>query len=275
MATKNNWFTTTLNNRNKDNLCDFDINMVPYEFKSGKFTDEAARVAHELVEKNDNLHICYSGGLDSEFVLNTFLKESLPITPILIDTPYNQVELEWAHNFCKEKNVKFEILTYTKNEIVDKMKEKTIDRGLFALLGGLPLVVCDEVNKVSGKLITGYGDPFEVHSGIQPNNPIPTNLCFSEWDYYLDSYDNTHPSGFFTYDLGLFYSLITQIDYNCKLQESKSKLYGLKERQKMFWEDEFYSIFREIKLNIEHYDCSIPRDQVLNDLNISNLNIQY
>ena len=212
--------------------------------------------------------------MDSELVLKTFIQEGLPITPVITDTPFNRIESEWAYNFCKNNNIKPQVLDYDKNDFVDKLKEKTIDRNLFSLLGGIPLVTCDEVNKVSGKLITGYGDPFQVHSGIQPNDPISTTLCFSEWDYYLDSYDNTHPSGFFTYDLGLFHSLITQIDYNCKLQEAKSKLYGLLERPKMFWEEEFYSIFREIKLDVEHHDCLISKEKVVGGLNAPGLNIQ-
>lgn len=266
MATKNNWFTTTLNNRSTDNLCDFDIQMEPYQFKPGNFNDEAIRVAHELVEKHEKLYVSYSGGLDSEFVLNTFLKEGLPITPILVDTPYNQFELQWAHNFCKEKNIKFEVLTFTKNEIIDRMKEKTIDRGLFALLGGLPLVVCDEVNKVNGKLITGYGDPFMLNFDFNNDKPVEKTLEFCEWDYYLDSYDFTHPSGFFTYDIGLFHALISQIGHILPSQEAKSKLYQLPYRIKMYWLEEFYALFREIKLNVKVHNCFREKDYVLQNL---------
>lgn len=252
--TKNNWFTTNLGERTHDNLCDFKIQMQPYEFKRGIFIEEARRVAREMSERYDNLYIGYSGGLDSEFVLKTFVEEGLKITPLLIDTPYNVFESQWAFQFCNENNLKPEVLTYSKNQIIDLLKERTVDRGFFSLLGGLPLVACDELNKIGGKLITGYGEPFTTIPGEQPNHPISTNLEFCEWDYYLDAYDSSHPSGFFTYDVGLFYSLVEQIDYTCSTQSAKYNLYNLKPRQKMFWQKEFYAIFRELRPEkVEHH----------------------
>jgi hypothetical protein len=267
MATKNDWFTTSLKNRSPTNLCDFEIQMAPYDFNPDSFMNQAKRVAHELAEKHDKIYVCYSGGLDSEFVLKTFCDEGLPITPVLIDTPYNQMESEWAYNFCKEKGVKPEVLSFSKNDILDRLKEKTIDRNLFSLLGGLPLIVCDEVNKQSGKLITGYGDPFIVQSGNNMDETVKNKLQFCEWDYYLDDYDPTHPSGFFTYDIGLFFALICEIQMLLPLQQAKSKLYQLPNRIKMFWKKEFYETFHEMKLNIETHYCFMEKSDLISDLN--------
>lgn len=259
MTTKNKWFTTNLNLRTSDNLCDFQVTISPYEFESEIFMDSARRVAHELVNAYDNLCIAYSGGLDSEFVLKIFLEEKLPIKAVLVDTPFNQFELQSAYKFCQQKGIKPEILSFSKNEFIDKLKKRTIDRNLFSLLGGLPLVVSDELNAISGKLITGYGDCFSVQSHDLADNVISETLQYCEWDYYLDDYDESHPSGFFTYDIGLFHSLIEQISYTQPSQKAKSNLYKLPHRQKMFWSKEFYQIFREMKLNIENPYCFMPK----------------
>ena len=257
--TKNDWLTTNLSERTNINLCSFSVSIRPYKFTTGIFKEEAKRVARDLCDTFDNLYIAYSGGLDSEFVLKTFHENGLPITPILVDTPYNQFELEWAYNYCKQINVKPEILTYTQNEIVDKLKIKTVDRGWFSLLGGVPLILCDELNKVNGKLLTGYGEPFTTIPGFQPEHPISEKLEFCEWDYYIDSYDPSHPSGFFSYDLGLFYSLVEQIRYDCSTQSAKYLLYELPSRMKMFWKEEFYAIFRELKPELNpHYFIQKP-----------------
>ena len=266
MATKNNWFTTNLAARTKDNLCDFEISIKPYNFKKGIFLEEAKRVARDLVYEYDNLYIGYSGGLDSEFVLKTFYEQGLPITPVLIDTPYNNLESEWALKFCKDRNIKFEVLSFTKNEIIDKLKQKTLTQGFYSLLGGLPIIICDEVNKIGGKLLTGYGEPFTTIPGLQPNHKISTKLEFCEWDYYLDTYDRSHPSGFFTYDLGLFYSLVEQIRYDCATQVAKYEFYNLPSRQKMFWKKEFYNIFIELKIEVEH-NYYIEKNTLFQDLN--------
>lgn len=264
MATKNNWFTTNLSERSPENLCNFDVIIKPYEFETGIFLDNAKRVAKELSDIHGRLYLGYSGGLDSEFVLKTFHEQGLPITPILIDTPFNQLELAWAYNYCKENNIKPEILSYSKNEIIDKLKEKTIDKGFYSLLGGLPLIICDEVNKLGAKSITGYGEPFTTIPGKQPNHKISTRLEFAEWDYYLDVYDNSHVSGFFTYDLGLFHSLIQQISYGVSTQSAKYNLYQVTPRQKMFWQEEFYVIFREMRLqfDMEHNHYIQKRDLI-------------
>lgn len=259
MATKNNWFTTNLKDRSANNLCDFEVNIRPYNFTKTTFNEAANRVANELVECYDDLYLTYSGGIDSEFVLKTFYELKLPITPIIVLTPYNIMESRYALDYCRERKIRYEVLTYTKEELLPKLYDKTCKRGWFSLLGGLPLIVCDEVNNVGGKLVTGYGEPFATTREID-TNPLETNLELCEWDFYLDAYDSTHPSGFFTYDLGLFQSLVNSIQYGKPTQQAKYELYGLKSRPKMFWDQEFYEIFSSVKCSVDKFDSFIKKD---------------
>lgn len=255
MTTNNNWFTTNLKDRTRENLCKLDITITPYEFVKGDFYEMCNKQAQELSEHHNKLYLAYSGGLDSEFVLQVFNNLKLDITPVIVITPFNETESQYALTYCKERSIVPEIVHYTKNDIIDKLKQKSIDRGYFSLLGGLPLVICDLVNQTGGKLITGYGDPFSITPGLQPIHPISERLEMSEWDYYLDTYDNSHPSGFFTYSLEVFYSLLNQIKYDIPTQMAKYKLYQLTPRKKMYWEEEFYAIFRDIKIDVEYNYC--------------------
>ena len=265
--TKNDWFTTNLSERTRSNLCDLKLGLQPYEFEDQRFLDVARKTARDLCDTFDNLHLCYSGGSDSEFVLQTFSLTGLPITPVLIDTPFNQYEMGFAYEQCTRYGAKPMVLSYTKNEIIDKLKERSLDRGLFSLLGGLPLVACDAVNQVGGKLLTGYGDPFSIISGLNPTHPLSTTLEFSEWDYYLDSYDSSHPSGFFTYDIALFHALISQIEYGAPVQQAKCDLYDVPYRMKMYWKEEFYQIFRDIRLEFSGFSVSAAQGHMLENLN--------
>jgi hypothetical protein len=265
MATKNNWFTTNLKDRTKENLCAFNITLTPYEFTRGNFYEMCNNQATELYEHHDKLYLSYSGGLDSEFVLKVFNDLKLDITPVIVMTPYNDIETQYALKFCKERSIIPEIVSYTETEIVDRLKEKSIDRGYFSLLGGLPLIICDLVNQAGGKLLTGYGDPFTITPGLQPTHPISEKLEMSEWDYYLDTYDSNHPSGFFTHSLEVFYSLLNQIRYDIPTQVAKYSLYRLTPRMKMYWKDEFYAIFREMKRDFD-YNYYIQKTELFNQL---------
>jgi hypothetical protein len=267
MATKNNWFTTNLSQRSIDNLCDFEMTITPYEFQSVNFHEQSVKVAKELADTHDKLFVSYSGGIDSEYVLKTFHESGLPITPVIIDTPYSIEESSYAFKFCRENGISPEVLTFSENDIVDRLQEKSTSRGLFSLLGGLPLIAADAVNQVGGKLITGHGDPFTIIAGIPRSIPMSETLEMSEWDYYLDSYDNTHPSGFFTYDLSLFYSMIEQIRYDCSVQRAKYEFYKVEPRMKMFWKKEFYQIFRELKPAVKQYNAYIEKNELFKLLN--------
>ena len=118
--TKNNWFTTNLNLR-KNGLCEFEILINPYKFSSVSFYENSKNLAYELSQTHDKLYVCYSGGLDSEFVLKTFIEQKLPITPLLVSTSFNQVELQYALNYCKYMNIEPEIVEFTDFELIRKL----------------------------------------------------------------------------------------------------------------------------------------------------------
>ena len=96
---KNDWITTSLSNRTPSNLCDFTLTINPYEFIPDTFENNSNRVANELANSCENIHIFYSGGLDSEYVMKTFIQNDLKFTTVFILTPYNKKDLSYAINF--------------------------------------------------------------------------------------------------------------------------------------------------------------------------------
>lgn len=260
---ENNWFTTNLYERSADNHIDFQIKFEPYEFVDRGFYKNCDILAQQLYDRYKNLYICYSGGMDSEFVLKVFVDLGIPITPVVVTTPYTSQECQYAFKYCNSRSIKYETM-HLGDECIQLMKEKSLDRGLFSLLGAIPLLVCDYVNQVGGKLITGYGEPFTTLPGIKSLNLMTDRMEFCEWDYYLDAYDNTHPSGFFTYSLPVFYSLVNEIDYNIPTQIAKCNLYKVKPRHKMFPEQKFYDIFKSMRdYRIKKYNYFIQKHDLL------------
>lgn len=264
--TENNWIQTNLQDR-VYGLCDFGLQITPYRFTNNGFIENTKQLAYKLVDQHDKLYVAYSGGLDSEFVLKTFVDNKLPITPILVSTSFNQIELKYALNFCKQANIAPEVISFKDDELIELLHNKTHKRNMFALLGGLPLVLADIID---GKLITGYGEPFwTVHHYERMLDCVDyPNLEFCEWDFYLDCYDSSHPSGFFTYDIGVFYSMILEADYTLSFNDAKIKLYNLQPRPKMFWNAEFTSIARELNMQKkpQQYKFNVNKDELIKTL---------
>ena len=254
----NKLLTTSLINRTSENLCDFSLEIVPTKFQSKSFSESTENLIKYLNPWKNRLYVAYSGGLDSEYVLKSFNKLDAPITPVMIETPYNKVEVKWAYNYCKD----LVVIKLTKEEFIHNLKIRTVDRGFPVLLGGLPLIIADFVKSSGGSLITGYGDPFHDKENDY------TNLAFTEWDYYLDVYDDSHVSGFFSCNIDMFYWLIKDIDYSLPLQEAKSKLYGLKARPKMYWSPDFYNIQSNFlqKMKVPQMRLSKHKNEVLSAL---------
>lgn len=260
----NKWIFTNLNKRTETNLCKFEVDFKPYNFKRDTFANNSKRVALDIAGKHEKIYVSYSGGLDSEYVLKTFHDLGINVTPLILTTPYNEIEYEYAFKFCERNNIKPEIVNYDKIGILKELYKRTTKNGLYSVLGGIPLLMCDLVSQVGGVLVTGYGDPCPVTPEV-PHEVLKTFLQISEWDYYLDTYAPTHPSGFLSYDPGIFYSLLKEMKYGMASQVGKSKLYGLQYREKMFWKKEFYIIFGQLKCEIHDDDYSywIEKDDLL------------
>ena len=68
---------------------------------------EETCIAAEMIwaQKRGPLQLCYSGGLDSEFVLSVFLELGMEIEPVIMRTQYNHHETKYAFKYCEAKNL--------------------------------------------------------------------------------------------------------------------------------------------------------------------------
>lgn len=56
-------------------------------------------------EKQGKCYLMYSGGVDSEFILNLFLYLGMKVQPVIIDFVYNRHDIKYAIDFCNSKNL--------------------------------------------------------------------------------------------------------------------------------------------------------------------------
>lgn len=251
--TENNWFTTNLHERTPENSeeHEFEIFLKLYEFERTTFQDSANKLAKQLTEEYDNLYLAYSGGMDSEFVLKTFLDLGLPIKPVILSTPFNRMESKFAFEFCTERNITPEIITLDKKQFIQEMFDRTYNRNWYYMEGGIPLYIADYVKDKGGKLLTGMGDPFYVmNTGnvTYKSTRFDPNLEYNEFDYYLYEHDNSHPGSFFTYNISIFYHILKDINRTFCVDEAKSKLYDVKYKPKIYLTHEAYNSFDILRL---------------------------
>lgn len=144
---------------------------------------ELSRDVAELVYVNrqGKLYLLYSGGLDSEYVLSTFLALGINVIPVIIklNPNYNDHDVRYAFDFCESKNLKPIIVDIDFDDFV--ASGKILDLALEFKVGAYQLPCTFSVlEKLDGTLIMGsHGNP---HMCLNEENDI----------WYVDEYEPIH-----------------------------------------------------------------------------------
>lgn len=208
----------------------FSISFDPYAFDSMEMMDAASHTAKLMKEANPNCWISMSGGMDSEFVANTFYENSLEFTPIIWRDPFNK-ESDMALHWCRKRNLSPVMIERDmRKDPLFKLFNNISDRfGSTSVVGIIPVYLAYIAAKQGGSLITG--------TGIMTPDPLyPTPMGpfaeFSDHDYFVDSLSGHHGS-FFLYTPEICYAMLESIDSKMPTQEFKSQIYKIPFRAKM------------------------------------------
>ena len=123
------------------------------------YFDETATVAEMIwAQKQGNLFLCYSGGLDSEYVLAVFKTLGMPITPVIMRTEYNHHEIQYAFKYCEENSIT--------PVIIDLDYDKFIESGDFLKIATEYQIAAYQIpsnlwltTQIDGTVITGDSNP--------------------------------------------------------------------------------------------------------------------
>jgi hypothetical protein len=158
--------------------CDtYKVDYLPVSRKVNSYFEETCRAAELVYEKNPGrINVCYSGGLDSEFILHTFLHLGLPITPVILKTQYNAHDISYATQFCDAKNLKYTLLELDFDKFVQsgKLLEICVD----AKTGPGNAVLLWLYTQIDGSVLTGEGDQILFRNKDNP-----------QWYIYEDEND--------------------------------------------------------------------------------------
>lgn len=104
----NNWFNTRKSPNDKWNVKYGRCTQEP-----GSFRDECEKAAKIIRERtNKRINVLFSGGIDSEVVVRSFINSGIEINCVICDLcGYNLSDIKHAISFCKNFNISFEIIT--------------------------------------------------------------------------------------------------------------------------------------------------------------------
>ena len=87
----------------------FQLQIDPAIRDVGSYCDELILNAKEIYDKKSGkLYCMYSGGIDSELVMEVFLSLGMDITPVIVNLipDYNSHDMKWAYEYCNKRNLK-------------------------------------------------------------------------------------------------------------------------------------------------------------------------
>lgn len=256
MNSYNNWITSNISQRLTNPLAKLKLEMKVPHFARGDFHECALEAAQLIAKQYDNIYIALSGGMDSEYVVRTFVKNHIKFTPILLKCG-NELERVYAYKLCAELNLSPIILHLSEDDMVDKFYE-SIHKKLNGVGYHATLVVAiaEYVQSKNGILITSdgfFGDGDDMITDGEFS-------LYNEWDDYISVLVPTVPNiSFFLHTPQLTYSMlpVTYTAWNV----FKADLYGIECRPKMrpIYKDSTIKKLHNINANvIRAYNiCSI------------------
>jgi hypothetical protein len=198
------------------------------------FNDAADYTAQLIASKYNNLHLCLSGGLDSEFVAKVLTRNNIKFTPVILEADFCEAETWYAYRACEEFKLSPIVINYTGQEqhmqLVKEIIKCSLRLNVPCDQGLLLNVIASLIPAVT--FINGYGDPIPVTNHY--TETIGNAVEITDHDYFIDlEFGSQHPGGFYSYTPELFTAMVTSIDTSKNIQMAKSILYDLIPRSKI------------------------------------------
>jgi len=209
----------------------------PATVVGSNFHHEADRAIGFLADRycDRPLYLPLSGGLDSEFVANLLLKNSIPFRPIILKIDsFNSLESWYAEYWCKKHDIDPIRLNLTTDQYIQEMKKYYQYLLKLQNHSQTPMMyLYDYVDKINGYCIYSAGD-------INLDFKEKKFYCYS-LDFISDLLNNGHPTSFFMYTPELALSYISEFDVNITEQENKLNFYNVSPRPKIDYISSLYS----------------------------------
>lgn len=235
MYSHNSWFQTNVKLHSVDEQ-EFKVDITPYKFKPLDFNSAAKMTAELIYGKYKKIYLAYSGGLDSEFILKTFIENNIPITPVIVLTPHNYLETCYAIHYCRKHNITPVLLEFTEKQLLEAIHEWLFTKFVNispTCANFIHMIIVQQYATVNGGVMLCGEHPISDEGKYDINSTMGTDLSFQSGPFYFNALSMDHPPAFFYYTQEIFYATLKNIDYTMQVNEAKAKLFGLDYRPKL------------------------------------------
>ena len=208
------------------------------------FKQACDQTAQEIYSRHKNLYVALSGGCDSENVANTFYRNKIPFTPLILiyDNVQDQAQVResaYAIEWCKTNKVE-PLIVHSQN-FIDSFEERTafLDIKPRLFFGSITTALLKKiVAEQNGSLVTGYQLEYypdhEQMTYLEPQLGDYVGFVMQETDQYLEAIvPNQHPWAFHYWSPDILAAFVNEWDTNLTMQENKAKIYKVRHRPKM------------------------------------------
>lgn len=208
------------------------------------FKEACDNTAIAIANHFDNLYVAFSGGCDSENVCNTFFRNHIPFTPIIliyehVNDNVQQLESAYALDWCQRHQI--EPLVVNTGHLIRSNEEKMsfLDVKPRLFFGHITTVMLKKImNDCGGNLVTGYQLEYypdhEQMTYLEPQLGDYVGFVMEETDYYLETMiPNRHPWAFHYWNPDILSAFVKEWDTTLTMQENKAKIYQVPHRYKL------------------------------------------
>ena len=171
--------------------------------------------------KGRALYVALSGGADSEFIARTFKRYYIPFTPIIVETPANNIELQYAFRLVRELKINPIVISLKDTDIEEYFMDKIYLRlNSLSINNTYTLLATEKANQLGGIIING-------DNLIGDNGKLESDA----FEFFADILykDNV---GFYNYTQELAYAMVNEVRRGESPPDFKSRVYRTSWRPK-------------------------------------------
>ena len=180
----------------------FDIVMRPSIRPHKSFHDELCLNAEYIHANRDGrLYLFYSGGIDSEYVLEVFLSKKINITPVIVklEPNLNSYDIDLAIEFCKSRNIEYILIDINFEEFVKSGKFLSHAESVNCVVYQYP-VLMEAALKLDGTILFGSDEPHfykDLETGLWYFDEMERIMAV--WDRWYKKYNVSGTPCFLSY----------------------------------------------------------------------------
>lgn len=225
------WITTNIEERAKNRTEKFITSFNPTKFQIMEFNEAAEKTVLDICEKYKQYkyYLSLSGGADSEFILLLFRKLGIDVTPIIVKTPYNVSERQYAFHICKKLSIEPKVIEADLNLLINIYRRDLVVRFNGMGFPAIPCIIAANYAIKNGGIIITGDHLINDSDGKEIVEDLESNI----YDHYTTALYPDRAVSFFIHNPEICYAIIKTLKVGENIAEWKHKLYGTAFRPKI------------------------------------------